>query len=102
MNKNTRDENTDMLMKAVMSADTIEECYDFFRDLCSDNEIKIMSQRFHVARMLKDKKVYSDIVKETEAGTATISRVNNSLANGTGGYVKAITRTEGINGEQLR
>ncbi len=94
MNKNFRDENTDMLMRAVMSADSIDECYDFFRDLCTDGEIKIMSQRLQVARMLKEKYVYSDIVKKTEVGTATISRVSNTLANGTGGYAKAIERAE--------
>lgn len=103
MNKQFRDENTDMLMKAVMSADSIEECYDFFRDLCSEQEIKLMSQRLHVARMLRDSRVYSDIVKETQAGTATISRVNNSLVNGTGGYGRAIERVENetIGGESL-
>lgn len=94
MSKNLRDENTDMLMRAVMSADSIDECYDFFRDLCTDAEIKIMSQRLQVARMLKERHVYSDIVKKTEAGTATISRISNTLANGTGGYAKALEKAE--------
>lgn len=103
MNKQFRDENTDMLMKAVMSADNIDECYDFFRDLCSENEIKLMSQRLQVARMLRESRMYSDIVKETEAGTAIISRVNNSLLNGTGGYERAIERAENdsVGGDRL-
>ena len=83
MDKKLRDENTDMFMRAVMSAESIDECYDFFRDLCTDSEIKAMSQRFQVARMLREK-----------AGTATISRVNNSLINGTGGYGRAIRKAE--------
>ncbi len=94
MSKNFRDENTDMLMRAVMSAGTLDECYDFFRDLCTENEIKIMSQRLQVARMLKQNHVYSDIVTKTEAGTATISHISDKLANGTGGYAKAIERAE--------
>lgn len=94
MSKNFRDENTDIFMKAVMSAESLDECYDFFRDLCTDSEIKAMSQRLQVARMLRDSRVYSEIVKETQAGTATISRVNNSLVNGTGGYGRAIGRVE--------
>ena len=94
MSKNLRDENTDIFMKAVMSAESLEECYDFFRDLCTDSEIKAMSQRLQVARMLRKSTVYSEIVKETQAGTATISRVNNRLVNGTGGYGRAINRVE--------
>ncbi len=94
MSKKFRDENTDMLMKAVMSADSIDECYDFFRDLCTESEIKAMSQRLQVARMLRESRVYSEIVKETQVGTATISRVNNNLINGTGGYGRAIERAE--------
>lgn len=94
MSKNLRDENTDIFMKAVMSAESLDECYDFFRDLCTDSEIKAMSQRLQVARMLRESKVYSEIVRETQAGTATISRVNNSLINGTGGYGRAIGRVE--------
>ena len=94
MRKKYRDENTDMFMRAVMSAESIDECYDFFNDLCTESEIKAMSQRLQVARMLRESKVYSDIVKTTQAGTATICRVNDSLVNGTGGYARAINRAE--------
>lgn len=95
MRKKFRDENTDMFIKAVMSAKDENECYDFFYDLCTESEIKAMAQRLQVARMLKKSKVYSEIVSKTQAGTATISRVNNSLINGTGGYDRAIKRAEG-------
>ncbi len=94
MSKKFRDENTDMLMKAVMSADSIEECYAFFEDLCSEGEIRMMSQRFHVARMLREDAMYSDIVRVTKAGTATIGNIKGSLACGTGGFDRAISRAE--------
>lgn len=94
MSKKFRDENTDMLMKAVMSADSIEECYAFFEDLCSEGEIKMMSQRLQVARMLREDALYSDIVRHTKAGTATIGNVKSSLTCGTGGFERAIARAE--------
>lgn len=94
MSKKFRDENTDMLMQAFMSADNLEECYAFFEDLCSEKEIKTMSQRLHIARLLKDNQVYSDIVRKTEAASATISSVSESLKKGKGGYIRAIERIE--------
>ena len=97
MNKKFRDENTDMLMRAVMSAGSIEECYAFFEDLCSEGEIKMMSQRLQVAKMLREEALYSDIVRKTKAGTATIGNVKANLSNGTGGYGRAIDRAE-LNG----
>ncbi len=99
MNKQFRDENTDMLMKAVMSAGSIEECYDFFRDMFSESEIHMMSQRLKVARMLKEGHVYSDIVRETEADTLAINQINSALLRGTGGFSRAIERAEGSSGE---
>ena len=94
MSKKFRDENTDMLMRAVASFKSIDECYEFFEDLCSPSEIKTMSQRFQVARMIKGNKLYSEIVSETGVATATISRVRNSLISGNGGYDRAIERME--------
>lgn len=96
MSKKFRDENTDMLMRAVMSAGSIEECYAFFEDLCSEGEIRMMSQRLHVARMLREDAIYSDIVRETKAGTATIGNVKGALSRSTGGYERAIARAEGL------
>ena len=64
----------------------MEECYNFFEDLCTVQELKALSQRLQVASMLSDGKVYSDIVAKTGASTATISRVNRSLNYGCDGY----------------
>lgn len=86
MNNKLRDENLDFLFSGILKLETIEECYDFFEDLCTVSEIKAMSQRAVVAKMLRDHHVYSDIVAKTGASTATISRVNRSLNYGCDGY----------------
>lgn len=86
MNGKLHDANIDFLFKAILSLQTEEECYKFFDDLCTVPELKAMSQRLAVARMLSQKQVYSDIVTETGASTATISRVNRSLNYGSDGY----------------
>lgn len=78
----------------MLSLKTHEECYDFFEDLCTVTELKAISQRIVVAKMLSDDRVYSDIVKETGASTATISRVNRSLQFGCNGYEKIFERVE--------
>jgi len=75
-----------------MSLESLEECYDFFEDLCTVQELKSISQRIVVAKMLSDKKVYSEIVKETGASTATISRVNRSLIYGNDSFQKVFAR----------
>ncbi|MGN1126244.1 MAG: YerC/YecD family TrpR-related protein, partial [Ruminococcus sp.] len=62
MNNKIKDEATDLLFKAILSLKNEEECYSFFEDLCTVPELKAMSQRIVVAKMLTDKKVYSDIV----------------------------------------
>lgn len=75
MNSKLKNSDTDFLFKAILSLENEEECYRFFEDLCTSPELKAMSQRLVVAKMLTEKKVYSEIVKETGASTATISRV---------------------------
>ena len=85
-NHKLRDENLDFLFSGILKLETLEECYDFFEDLCTVAEIKAMSQRAVVAKMLRDHHVYSDIVARTGASTATISRVNRSLNYGRDGY----------------
>lgn len=69
-----------------MSLKTKEECYRFFEDICTINEIKALEQRLQVAKMLKNKKTYLDIAAATGASTATISRVNRCLNYGSDGY----------------
>ena len=73
-------------MNAILSLTTKEECYRFFDDICTINEIKALEQRLQVAKMLKDKKTYLDIAAATGASTATISRVNRCLNYGSEGY----------------
>ena len=76
----------DLLFQAILALQNMEECYDFFEDLCTVPELKAMSQRLVVAKMLSENHVYSEIVAATGASTATISRVKRSLAYGCDGY----------------
>ena len=87
-----RDKNTDFLFETILTLKNIDECYSFFEDICTIKEIKSIAQRVAVAKMLTEKKVYSDIVKETGASTATISRVNRSLSYGNDGYQMVFAR----------
>ena len=93
-NRNKRSDPESELYSAILKLQTVEECYDFFEDLCTVNELKSISQRIVVAKMLRDKTVYSEIVEETGASTATVSRVNRSLQYGTGGYELVFRRLE--------
>lgn len=92
MNSRLKAEHMDDLFHAVLSLQTIDECYNFFEDLCTINELHAMEQRFQVARMLDRGQLYSEIVQETGASTATISRVNKCLTYGTDGYRTVIDR----------
>lgn len=74
------------LFEAILTLKNVDECYLFFDDLCTMKELKSMAQRFVVAQMLTKKYVYNDIVEQTGASTATISRVNRSLSYGNDGY----------------
>ncbi len=76
----------DVLFKAMLSLESVEECYAFFEDLCTVNELKSMAQRLQVALLLDKGETYTDIVSLTGASTATISRVNRCLNYGTDGY----------------
>ena len=76
----------DTFFEAILTLENVDECYKFFSDVCTVKELESISQRFTVAKMLTDKKVYSEIVAETGASTATISRVNRSLTYGADGY----------------
>ena len=102
MSRKLQDDNLDFLFKAVLSLENADECYDFFEDLCTVQELKAISQRIVVAKMLSEKCVYTDIVNATGASTATISRVNRSLQYGCDGYDKIFERIrEQENNEQL-
>ena len=92
MSRKLQDDNIDFLFKAVLALETQEDCYAFFEDLCTVQELKTISQRLVVAKMLSEKCVYTDIVNATGASTATISRVNRSLQYGCDGYDKIFER----------
>ena len=86
MNKKLHTEEVDNLFDAILCLKNREECYKFFEDVCTINEILSLSQRFEVAGMLRKKHTYLDISEKTGASTATISRVNRSLNYGNNGY----------------
>ncbi|MGN0131676.1 MAG: YerC/YecD family TrpR-related protein [Lachnospiraceae bacterium] len=86
MNKKIKNEAVDALFDAILTLRDKKECYSFFEDLCTVNELLSLSQRFEVASMLRDKKTYLEIAEKTGASTATISRVNRSLNYGSDGY----------------
>ncbi len=94
MNKHDKPHSEEMY-KAILSLETIDECMKFFDDLCTKSEILAMEQRYHVASCLDDGMIYTDILAETGASSATISRVNRSLQYGAGGYEIVFDRIKG-------
>ncbi len=94
MNPRLKEMNVEFLFEAILRLKDIEECYNFFDDLCTVQELKALTQRLQVAAMLSEGKVYSDIVVKTGASTATISRVNRSLNYGSDGYKIIFERLE--------
>lgn len=94
MNKKIKTPAVDYLFDAILCLESREECYSFFEDLCTVNELLSLSQRFEVAAMLKEKKTYLEIADKTGASTATISRVNRSLNYGNDGYDLVFNRME--------
>ena len=98
MNDKLRDPHMDELFEAMLTLGTVDDCYNFFEDLCTITELRAMEQRFQVAKMLDQGQIYSDIVRETGASTATISRVNKCLTYGTDGYRTVLERLKKRNG----
>ncbi|MCR5388827.1 MAG: TrpR YerC/YecD [Lachnospiraceae bacterium] len=92
MSKNIHTDAVNHLFEAVLTLENVDECYTFFEDVCTVNEILALSQRFEVAKMLREKRTYLDIAEETGASTATISRVNRSLNYGSDGYEMVFNR----------
>ena len=86
------DSQAKTFFEAVMALETDDDCRDFFMDLCTIKELDAMIQRYQVARMLSRGKLYTEIVAETGASTATISRVNRALSYGNNGYKKIISK----------
>jgi len=88
------DKQAKIFFNAISSLESGSQCRDFFLDLCTIKELESMVQRYHVARLLSEGKVYSEIVAETGASTATISRVNRALSYGENGYRTVISKLE--------
>ena len=94
MNSKLKTPAVEQLFDAILSLKDRDECFDFFEDVCTINELLSLSQRFEVAKMLREKKTYLDIAEKTGASTATISRVNRSLNYGNDGYDKVFERLD--------
>lgn len=94
MTKKIHTDAVNHLFEAILTLETKEECYSFFEDVCTVNELLSISQRYEVAMMLKDKKTYMEISEKTGASTATISRVNRSLNYGNDGYELVFERLQ--------
>lgn len=94
MNKKIKTEAVDRLFDAILCLENKDECYSFFEDLCTVNELLSLSQRFEVAAMLKSRNTYLEIAEKTGASTATISRVNRSLNYGNDGYDLVFARMD--------
>ncbi len=92
MNKKIRTEAVEHLFQAILTLENTEECFHFFEDLCTVNELLSLSQRFEVACMLRRRDTYLKIAEKTGASTATISRVNRSLNYGDDGYALVFAR----------
>ena len=86
MNKLPKKPRNENIYKAILTLKDVDECMKFFDDLCTVSELMAMEQRYQVARCLNDGMIYNDILAETGASSATISRVNRSLQYGSGGY----------------
>ncbi len=87
-------EDIDELFKAILTLQDEEDCYRFFEDICTINEIHAIAQRLQVAKLLSEKRTYSEIEEATKASTATISRINKCLVYGAEGYQRVLARLE--------
>lgn len=99
MKNSNIDANIEFLFKGIITIDNIDDCRNFFEDLCTVSELQEMSRRIKAARMLTDGYVYSEIAAQTGLSTATISRVNHCIKYGNGGYTKVL---EGIKLEEKK
>ncbi|MBN1891151.1 MAG: hypothetical protein JW780_00050 [Clostridiales bacterium] len=97
MNDKIKDPLTDQLFDAILTLETIEECYMLFEDLCTVSEIKSLASRLQVALLLSQGHTYTEIFETTGVSTATISRVNRCLEYGADGYKTVISRIETLN-----
>ena len=102
MNQFKFNKRTDNLFAAILSLESIKEAECFFRDLCTADEIKEMSDRFEIANLVNDKIPYRTIATKLKTSTATVSRVAAWLNNGMGGYKSVINKLHHHNPSKLR
>ena len=100
MNKAPKKERNQAMYCAILSLETVEEAISFFDDLCTVTELVAMEQRYQVAECLHSGMIYNDILSETGASSATISRVNRSLQYGSGGYDLVFDRLGIVGGKK--
>ena len=93
--ENWQNGDTRALFAAILALESVEEAETFFRDLCTRRELEEMSHRWTIARLLDEGLPYREIAERTGASTATISRINQWLQHGTGGYRRMIDRMKG-------
>lgn len=89
---NLHSDSVDILFKSILNLESVEECYKYFEDVCTINELRDMAQRFEVALLLDKGWNYQQIAAKTNVSTATISRVSRCLNYGEGGYRDAIEK----------
>lgn len=92
-------ESVDRLFEAVLGLESLDECYDFFSDICTIKEVLDMAQRLDTAILLENGASYQEISREIGISTATIGRVSRCLNYGSGGYRTAIKKLETNGGE---
>lgn len=90
--RNDRNDSTDQLFRAILSLQDLDECYRFFGDLLTVQELSAFAQRLQVARMLSEGKTYEAIRAEIATSSSTITRVNTELRYGSGGYQMVLDR----------
>jgi len=91
-NSKFMNEETELLFDAILSLKTKDDCYRFFEDICTINEMQSIAQRFYIAKLLYEEKTYQEIEEITNASTATISRINKCLKYGADSYQKVLAR----------
>lgn len=92
MNKQNKKPRNEEMYKAILTLNTVDECMKFFDDLCTVTELQAMEQRYQVASLLNEGCIYNEILEQTGASSATISRVNRSLQYGQDGYAVVFKR----------
>ena len=87
-----RSESVDRLFQTILNLESVEECYEYFADLCTIKEVQDMAQRLDTAILLSEGNSYQKIAEQVDVSSATIGRVSKCLNYGSGGYSSAINK----------